>query len=472
MTADHDRLRPPRHQARDVGDHDRLAEDDATEDVADRAVRRAVHLLQAELLDPRLVGGDRRALDAHPVPLDRVGRVDRDLVLGRVAALDPEVEVLELDVEVGKDQLLFDERPDDPGHLVAVELDDRVLDFDLRHRAAMLSTRPARGVGTPSAPRATIGTQWQPRSDRPQQRTRSSTSRRRWWTTTSSRPTGRWSRRCGARAAAGPRSRSRELGAFAGSERDDPLGLRWQTRTRPSCAPTTATATGSTRSSSTRSWHELMRIGVGHGLHALPWREPRPGAHVARAPTSSCMSQAEAGIGCPISMTYSVIPALRRQPELAAEWEPRFLSLDYDPRQRAGAERKAGALGGMAMTEKQGGSDVRANTTAAHAAERRRPRRRVRAERPQVVLLGADVRRLPRPRPGRRRRLLLPVAALDARRRAQPLPPPAAQGQARQPLQRLQRDRVHAAPGRGWSARRAAACRRSSRWSTTPGSTA
>jgi len=112
------------------------------------------------------------------------------------------------------------------------------------------------------------------------------------------------------------------------------------------------------------SWHELMRIGVGHGLHAEPWREPGPGAHVARAVKFMLLMQAEAGVGCPISMTYSAIPALRHQPELAEEWEARFLSLDYDERSMP-AERKSGALCGMAMTEKQGGSDVRANTTAA-----------------------------------------------------------------------------------------------------------
>ena len=76
------------------------------------------------------------------------------------------------------------------------------------------------------------------------------------------------------------------------------------------------------------------------------------------------LMQAESGVGCPISMTYSAIPALRKQPELAAEWEERFLSLDYDERSLP-AERKSGALCGMAMTEKQGGSDVRANTTVA-----------------------------------------------------------------------------------------------------------
>jgi putative acyl-CoA dehydrogenase len=112
------------------------------------------------------------------------------------------------------------------------------------------------------------------------------------------------------------------------------------------------------------SWHELMRIGVGHGLHASPWREPGPGAHVARAAKFNLLMQAESGVGCPISMTYSAIPALRRQPELAEEWEARFLSLDYDERSLP-AERKSGALCGMAMTEKQGGSDVRANTTVA-----------------------------------------------------------------------------------------------------------
>jgi putative acyl-CoA dehydrogenase len=113
------------------------------------------------------------------------------------------------------------------------------------------------------------------------------------------------------------------------------------------------------------AWHELMRVGIGHGLHALPWREPRPGAHVARATMFIAFSQAEAGVGCPISMTYSAIPALRAQPDLAEEWESRFMSLSYDGERLVPAPDKAGALCGMAMTEKQGGSDVRANTTVA-----------------------------------------------------------------------------------------------------------
>src|SRR3954464_6885423 len=110
------------------------------------------------------------------------------------------------------------------------------------------------------------------------------------------------------------------------------------------------------------SWHELMRLGISPELHSLPRRDPQPGAHVARAAAFMCFSQAEAGVGCPISMTYSVVPALRKQPELAEEWEARILSDVDGPRQIAASE-KEGALFGMGMTEKQGGSDVRANTT-------------------------------------------------------------------------------------------------------------
>jgi putative acyl-CoA dehydrogenase len=116
------------------------------------------------------------------------------------------------------------------------------------------------------------------------------------------------------------------------------------------------------------AWDELMAVAVANELHSSPWKDPRPGAHVARGGAFMCMSQAEAGIGCPISMTYSVIPALRTQPELAAEWEPRFLSPEYDPR-NAPASEKAGALAGMGMTEKQGGTDVRANTTIARPVD-------------------------------------------------------------------------------------------------------
>lgn len=112
------------------------------------------------------------------------------------------------------------------------------------------------------------------------------------------------------------------------------------------------------------SWHRLMDAAVSHGLHASPWREPQQGAHVARAAAFFLWSQVEAGHGCPISMTYAAIPALRMQPEIAAEWEPRLTSLEYDFGLRPAAAKR-GILCGMAMTEKQGGSDVRANTTRA-----------------------------------------------------------------------------------------------------------
>ncbi len=115
------------------------------------------------------------------------------------------------------------------------------------------------------------------------------------------------------------------------------------------------------------AWHELMRRAVGWGLHAAPWREPQPGAHVARAAGFLVWSQVEAGHGCPISMTYAAIPALRVEPAVAAEWEPRFTALEYDFGLRA-PQTKRGLICGMGMTEKQGGSDVRANTTRATPA--------------------------------------------------------------------------------------------------------
>jgi putative acyl-CoA dehydrogenase len=116
------------------------------------------------------------------------------------------------------------------------------------------------------------------------------------------------------------------------------------------------------------AWHELLGTAVEHELHCAPWKDPRPGAHVARGAAFMCFSQAEAGVGCPISMTYSVVPALRTQPELAAQWEQRFLTSSYDPRNLPAPEKR-GALAGMGMTEKQGGTDVRANTTVARPVD-------------------------------------------------------------------------------------------------------
>jgi putative acyl-CoA dehydrogenase len=112
------------------------------------------------------------------------------------------------------------------------------------------------------------------------------------------------------------------------------------------------------------SWHKLLALAIENGLHSLPWTDPTEGAHVARAAMFILHGQVEGGTGCPISMTYSAVPALRSQPELAEEWEPRLISNSYDPRLVPAAEKR-GVLCGMAMTEKQGGSDVRANTTTA-----------------------------------------------------------------------------------------------------------
>jgi len=116
------------------------------------------------------------------------------------------------------------------------------------------------------------------------------------------------------------------------------------------------------------AWHGLLELGVAAGIHALPWREQVAGAHVARAAMFVTLAQVEAGVGCPLSMTYAAVPALRAEPDLAAEWEPRLTSLAYEPGLSPAAD-KAGALCGMAMTERQGGSDVRANETAAHPGE-------------------------------------------------------------------------------------------------------
>ena len=115
------------------------------------------------------------------------------------------------------------------------------------------------------------------------------------------------------------------------------------------------------------AYHDLMRTSVAHELHALPWRTPGPGAHVARAAMYYTFAQAEQGHGCPITMTFAVVPALARDHGMAAAWLPHLLSTEYDPRPLA-VPHKRGALAGMAMTEKQGGSDVRANTTRAWAA--------------------------------------------------------------------------------------------------------
>ncbi|MEI2697943.1 MAG: acyl-CoA dehydrogenase family protein [Microthrixaceae bacterium] len=115
------------------------------------------------------------------------------------------------------------------------------------------------------------------------------------------------------------------------------------------------------------AYHQLMSVSVSNGLHAAPWADRSPGAHVVRAAKVITWYQVDGGHVCPISMTYSAVPALRHQPDLADEWEPRLTSTSYDASNRPVGD-KSGATMGMAMTEKQGGSDVRANTTIAVAA--------------------------------------------------------------------------------------------------------
>jgi putative acyl-CoA dehydrogenase len=115
------------------------------------------------------------------------------------------------------------------------------------------------------------------------------------------------------------------------------------------------------------AWHHLMALAVGHSVHALPWQEQKHGAHVVKAALAFLMNQGENGVCCPMAMTFAAVPALTAEPALAKEWTPRILSTEYDPR-FVPAKEKTGAIFGMAMTEKQGGSDVRANTTRARPA--------------------------------------------------------------------------------------------------------
>lgn len=111
------------------------------------------------------------------------------------------------------------------------------------------------------------------------------------------------------------------------------------------------------------AYHELMRTAVAHGLHGAPWADERTGAHVARA-AKFMVWNVDAGHTCPISMTYAVVPALRANPALSAQLEPLLTNRTYDPGLRDPATKR-GLVAGMSMTEKQGGSDVRANTTTA-----------------------------------------------------------------------------------------------------------
>ncbi|WP_333619444.1 acyl-CoA dehydrogenase family protein [Dietzia sp.] len=112
------------------------------------------------------------------------------------------------------------------------------------------------------------------------------------------------------------------------------------------------------------AYHRIMGFSIGEGLHTSAWAAPGPGANAQRAAGFYLVGQIEAGHSCPVSMTHAIVPSLRLEPTLAAQWEPKLLSTSYDPELRDPAS-KDGLIVGMAMTEKQGGSDVRANTTTA-----------------------------------------------------------------------------------------------------------
>ena len=222
--------------------------------------------------------------------------------------------------------------------------------------------------------------------------------------------------------------RLRDTGALAGSPEALEHSERCE-RNEPVLRTHDRYGNRSTRSTSTRPGTGCCARASSAASTPCPGRDPRPGAHTVRAGLMFLWGQVNAGVMCPVSMTHSVIPALREAPDLAEEWEPRLVANEYEPGVR-------GALAGMAMTEKQGGSDVRANTTRAERAGRRQ----LRDHRPQVVLLLPPVRRVPDARPDRRRAVVLPDRGARPR-----LPGPATQGQAGHALAALLGGRV---PGR------------------------
>ena len=116
------------------------------------------------------------------------------------------------------------------------------------------------------------------------------------------------------------------------------------------------------------AYHQLMAKAMEEGLHSSPWADPGQGAHVARAAKYYLHSQVEAAHCCPITMTFAAVSSIRKQPELAAIWEQKILANQYDPANRPDGEKQSVTIG-MAMTEKQGGSDVRTNTTRAYPVE-------------------------------------------------------------------------------------------------------
>lgn len=154
-----------------------------------------------------------------------------------------------------------------------------------------------------------------------------------------------------------------DLGAMAGTEEAREHGML-ANRFGPEIAPFDRYGNRIDEVRFHPSWHWLMERAVGHGLQAAPWTSESPHAHVRRAAGFMAWSQTEPGHGCPISMTYAAVPALRVDDAIAKEWTPLLASTSYDFGVRSVTEKR-GALAGMGMTEKQGGSDVRTNVTEA-----------------------------------------------------------------------------------------------------------
>ncbi|MGH2358713.1 MAG: acyl-CoA dehydrogenase family protein, partial [Candidatus Limnocylindria bacterium] len=154
-----------------------------------------------------------------------------------------------------------------------------------------------------------------------------------------------------------------DLGAMAGTEEAREHGLL-ANRHEPELMPYDRYGNRIDEVRFHPSWHWLMERGIGHGLQAAPWQSDSPHAHLRRAAGFLAWGQVESGHGCPISMTYAAVPALRADDAIAKEWTPKLASTSYDFGVRPVAEKR-GALAGMGMTEKQGGSDVRANVTEA-----------------------------------------------------------------------------------------------------------
>ena len=211
------------------------------------------------------------------------------------------------------------------------------------------------------------------------------------------------------------------------------------------------------------SYHALMKASIEDGLHSSPWTDPGEGAHVARAARSYMHTEVEAGHGCPITMTFAATPCLKLEPDLAQQWLPKVQARVYDPR-NVPVDQKEGATIGMAMTEKQGGSDVRANTTRAIPVGAREG-----ATLTSSSATSSSFRRRCAMRSScwRRRPAASPVFSCRAGVRTEPrtrFRSSASSGRwATCPMRRARRS--CAARSAGWSGPRAGGCRRSSRWS-------